>query len=186
LTEKTMVWVEKVLERGMTPLRKFTYIAVTVLFGSQVIVVFAQVIWRFVFDSPFSWSEELARYLQVWLILLMSAVCIRKGRHLAVDYVTHNLSFELQRVFKLISLLAILAYVIVVIVFGIKMIAVAGAQKTPAMQIPIGIIYLAFPITGTFMFLETLVAFVKVVNAQTVTELNQLQRTKEGNLRKSG
>ena len=77
MTEKTMVWVEKVLERGMTPLRKFTYIAVTVLFGSQVIVVFAQVIWRFVFDSPFSWSEELARYLQVWLILLMSAVCIR-------------------------------------------------------------------------------------------------------------
>ena len=67
-----------------------------------------------------------------------------------------------------------MGYLLVVVVFGIQMITVTGGQTTPAMQIPIGIVYLAFPITGTFMFLETLIVLMKVVNARTSDELSAL------------
>ena len=151
-----MLQLEQILEKRMRGIRKVASTAIILLFGLQVLVVFSQVVWRFVFNNPFSWSEELARYLQVWLILITSAVCIRKGRHLAIDYMTHRVSFKVQKIFKLTWLIGIMGYLLVVVVFGIKMITVTGGQTTPAMQIPIGIVYLAFPITGTFMFLETL------------------------------
>ena len=106
-----MKWIENSLESWMVPVRKINYHLIIFLFSIQVLVVFSQVIWRFVFNDPFPWSEELARYLQVWIILLTSTVCIQKSKHLAVDYLTHRLSFKLQRLFKLISMVLSLIHI---------------------------------------------------------------------------
>ena len=116
-----MKWIENSLESWMVPVRKINYHLIIFLFSIQVLVVFSQVIWRFVFNDPFPWSEELARYLQVWIILLTSTVCIQKSKHLAIDYLTHRLSFKLQRLFKLISMVGITCYILVVIIFGIQL-----------------------------------------------------------------
>jgi TRAP-type C4-dicarboxylate transport system permease small subunit len=159
----------------MVPVRKINYHLIIFLFSVQVLVVFSQVIWRFVFNDPFPWSEELARYLQVWIILLTSTVCIQKSKHLAIDYLTHRLSFKLQRLFKLISMLGITSYILVVIVFGIQFIVLVGAQKTPALQVPIGLVYFAFPIAGIHMFFESLIIMIKVKNAGSIEELNRIK-----------
>jgi TRAP-type C4-dicarboxylate transport system permease small subunit len=159
----------------MLPVRKINYHVIIFLFSVQVLVVFSQVIWRFVFNDPFPWSEELARYLQVWIILLTSTVCIQKSKHLAIDYLTHRLSFKLQRLFKLISMLGITSYILVVIIFGIQFIVLVGAQKTPALQVPIGLIYFAFPIAGIHMFFESLIIMIKVKNARSIEELNRIK-----------
>jgi TRAP-type C4-dicarboxylate transport system permease small subunit len=166
--------IERFLERRLWAIRKVAKLAIVVIFGLQVVVVFSQVVWRFVFNNPFSWSEELARYLQVWLILITSAVCIRKGRHLAIDYISHRVSFRVQRFFKLTWLVGIMGYLLVVIVFGIQMITVTGGQTTPALQVPIGLVYLAFPITGIFMLLETFIVLARVINARTTDDLSCL------------
>jgi TRAP-type C4-dicarboxylate transport system permease small subunit len=170
-----MRWIENNLESWMVPVRKINYHLIIFLFSVQVLVVFSQVIWRFVFNDPFPWSEELARYLQVWIILLTSTVCIQKSKHLAIDYLTHRLSFKLQRLFKLISMLGITSYILVVIIFGIQFIVLVGAQKTPALQVPIGLIYFAFPIAGIHMFFESLIIMIKVKNARSIEELNRIK-----------
>ena len=170
-----MKWIENRLESWMVPVRKINYHLIIFLFSVQVLVVFSQVIWRFVFNDPFPWSEELARYLQVWIILLTSTVCIQKSKHLAIDYLTHRLSFKLQRLFKLISMLGITSYILVVIIFGIQFIVLVGAQKTPALQVPIGLIYFAFPIAGIHMFFESLIIMIKVKNAGSIEELNRIK-----------
>ena len=159
----------------MVPIRKINYHLIIFLFSVQVLVVFSQVIWRFVFNDPFPWSEELARYLQVWIILLTSTVCIQKSKHLAINYLTYRLSFKLQRLFKLISMLGITSYILVVIIFGIQFIVLVGAQKTPALQVPIGLIYSAFPIAGIHMFFESLIIMIKVKNARSIEELNRIK-----------
>jgi len=170
-----MKWIENSLERWMVPVRKINYHLIIFLFSIQVLVVFSQVIWRFVFNDPFPWSEELARYLQVWIILLTSTVCIQKSKHLAIDYLTYRLSFKLQRLFKLISMLGITSYILVVIVFGIQFIILVGAQKTPALQVPIGLVYFAFPIAGIHMFFESLIIMIKVKNADSIEDLNRIK-----------
>ena len=67
----------------------------------------------------------------------------------------------------------------VVILFGIQFILAVGAQRTPALQIPIGYIYFAFPIAGIHMFFESLIVMIKVVNTCSIAELNKIKAATE-------
>ncbi|HJO05084.1 MAG TPA: TRAP transporter small permease [Acidobacteriota bacterium] len=137
-------------------LRAAARAVVVFLFAAIVVVVFAQVVSRFVFNAPFSWSEELARYLQVWLILLASAACVRRGLHLTVDYAVHSLGPRLEWTMRFLSLAGVIFFLGVVIVSGIVLISATANQMTPALEIPIRIVYLALPIGALLMLFEAL------------------------------
>ena len=85
-------------------IRKTSEIVIVFLFMLLVAVVFYQVVARYVFNDPPSWTEELARYCQVWIILLTSSICIRKGSHLSVDYFGHRIGVEAKRKMNLCGL----------------------------------------------------------------------------------
>jgi len=143
--------------------RQAVTVLIIVIFSLMVMVVFSQVVWRFAFNNPFPWSEELARYLQVWLILLASVACIRKGRHLAVDFFTQVLSFRIAKILKLVSLVCILLFTGVLFVVSIHLIHITTDQITPAIRVPIMVVYLAFPVSSFLMLLETLLVFLKMI-----------------------
>ena len=166
--------IGKFLDAWMEPVRRLVNMAVVAIFTVIVLVVFSQVIWRFIFNAPFSWSEELARHLQVWLILLTSSVCIRKGRHLSVDYATHALPFGLSRMLKLIIMVVVMFFLWTVIIFSIQMLAITIHQITPAIRIPVLFVYLSLPVTGLLMFLETFILFCKTVNAKDKSEMDAI------------
>ncbi|MBW1700114.1 MAG: TRAP transporter small permease [Deltaproteobacteria bacterium] len=163
-----------ILDSYLSIVRKLLYYIIVLMFGSQVLVVFSQVIWRFVFSDPFSWSEELARYLQVWMVLLTSSVCIREDSHLTVDYAIHNLPFKIKKVLKLIVLIVIMCFLIIVIVYGSKMIMVTKYQITPAMQLPIYVVYFSFPVAGFLMLLEALILFFKIIKTNSLIDLSSI------------
>jgi TRAP-type C4-dicarboxylate transport system permease small subunit len=127
---------------------------VILIFAAIVVVVFSQVVSRFVFNAPFSWSEELARYLQVWLILLTSAAVLRKGLHLAVDYAIHTFSAGVKRWLRVTSLILMIFFLIVVLISGGMLIAATASQRTPALQLPMWLVYLALPVGSILMALE--------------------------------
>jgi TRAP-type C4-dicarboxylate transport system permease small subunit len=66
------------------------------------IAVFLQVVFRYVFQSPLSWSEELARYLFVWSGFLGVALATMRGAHFAIDLLTVRFSASLQRIFAVV------------------------------------------------------------------------------------
>jgi len=165
------------LDARMRWVRKWVNGIIVTLFAVQVIVVFFQVVWRFIFNNPFSWSEELARFLQVWLILLASSVCIRKGRHLAVDFATHALPFRINRIFKLFNMVLILFFTGTLVIFSIHMILVTFNQMTPAMRVPVLVVYSAFPVAGLLMFLETFIVFLKLFGVKNAVSMNALYDT---------
>lgn len=61
------------------------------------------------FNQPHTWTEELARFFQAWIILLASSICLRKDSHLAVEYVGPALTPGARRAVAVItgSLIAI-------------------------------------------------------------------------------
>ena len=119
-----MQTIEKFLDARMELIRKSINAVIITIFAVQVVIIFSQVVWSYIFNNPFPWSGELARHLQVWLILLTSSVCIRKGRHLAVDYATHALPFRINKILKLIIMVFIMFFTWIVIIFGIQMIII--------------------------------------------------------------
>ena len=71
---------------------------VVVLFLAMTITVIIQVFFRFVIQSPLRWTEELARYLMIWLVLMASAIAMRNRSHLQVDVLTSALPQKPKRI----------------------------------------------------------------------------------------
>ena len=138
----------------MKGIRKTTEIVIIILFAVLVAVVFYQVVARYIFNDPPSWTEELARYCQVWIILLTSSICIRKGSHLAVDYFSHSLSVGVKKNINIVMSSLIVLYILIVIIFGWKLMVVGQYQLSPALQIKMSFVYVIFPLSGVLMLLE--------------------------------
>ncbi|MFC2161543.1 TRAP transporter small permease [Acidobacteriota bacterium] len=138
----------------MKILRKITESVIFFLFIVLVAVVFYQVLSRYAFNNPPSWTEELARYCQVWIILLTSSICIRKGSHLAVDYLSHKFSQRINFIIQVFNHLLVILYVSVVFVFGMKLMLVGRYQISPALQINMLFVYIIFPLSGILMLVE--------------------------------
>ena len=138
----------------MKVIRKTTEIVIVFLFVSLVTIVFYQVVARYIFSDPPSWTEELARYCQVWIILLTSSICIRKGSHLAVDYFSHRLSLGVKKIINIVMSSLIVLYILIVIFFGWKLMVVGQYQLSPALQVKMSFVYIIFPLSGILMLLE--------------------------------
>jgi len=141
----------------MKAIRKTNEIVIIFLFSVLVAVVFYQVVARYIFNNPPSWTEELARYCQVWVILLASSICIRKGSHLAVDYFSHRLSPGAKRKINIVMSSLIVLYILVIIIFGWKLMVVGWYQVSPALQVNMSFVYLVFPLSGILMILEAII-----------------------------
>jgi TRAP-type C4-dicarboxylate transport system permease small subunit len=133
-------------------------VAIVTLFAVLTGAVFAQVVARYVFNQPPAWTEELARFCQVWIILLASSICVRKGSHLAVDYLGPALSPQARRIVAFFTGLLIALYSLVVVIWGIRLALIGTLQTSPAVQLNMGWVYLIFPLAGGLMLLETVLA----------------------------
>lgn len=140
----------------MKVVRRATESVIVALFVLLVGVVFFQVVARYVFNRPPAWTEELARYCQVWIILLTSPLCIRKGSHLAVDYFGHKLNPAGRRRLDLLSGLLVIIYTAIVSIHGIHLMVVGRFQVSPAMGINMSLVYLVLPVAGVLMLVEAI------------------------------
>lgn len=146
-------------------LRKFIDRLIVVLFTIQILVVFSQVTSRYVFNNSLTWAEEMARYLQVWVVFLAAAAAIRTGSHISVDYATHNLSSRYKKFLSIIVVFLTILFLCIVTVYGFKLFIKIyhSTQRSPAMQIPMFVPYLAIPVGGFFMLVEAIMVFLKLI-----------------------
>jgi TRAP-type transport system small permease protein len=147
----------------MRSIRKATEFIIIFLFAVLAAVVFYQVVARYLFNNPPSWTEELARYCQVWVILLTSSICIRKGSHLAVDYFGHRFSAELKRKINIALNILVAFYLLVVIVFGWKLMVAGRYQLSPALQVKMSYVYVVFPVSGVLMLTEAVLETARLI-----------------------
>ena len=128
----------------------FTVI-ITVLFGGFVLIAFAQVVFRYVIGYSLYWSEELARYLFVWVSFLGSVVALERGVHIGMDVVVAKLPAGPRRYVEVSSDIAVAAFLVFLTVQGLKMALRNMIQKSPALQVPMGVVSLAIPVGTALM-----------------------------------
>jgi C4-dicarboxylate transporter DctQ subunit len=142
--------------------------ALAVILAGITALVLLQVIARYGFGRPPSWTEELARYLQVWLVMLAAPVCLRRGMHLAVDYLSPRLDplGMAHATIRLLVLGSVAAFAGVLAWFGITLLAVAAVQRSPALGISMAWPYAAIPLSGALMFLEAVWSIAALVSSR--------------------
>ena len=150
------------LQRISYLLDRFSCFSVIILLAVLVIVVFAQVLGRYVFHSSIFWSEELSRYVTVWATMLCSSVCLRRGAHMGIRFV-HDLLPELLRKYtSLMVYSAIMIFLMIVFANGIKLVDKTWAQLSPTLLMPMGIAYLSVPVGAALMMVQNLALLEKI------------------------
>ena len=145
----------------MSKFMRYLENVVGAILGVMAILVIYQVLARYVLDDPPSWTEELARYLQVWLVLLAAPICLYRGMHLAVNYLTPRLPPTPRRVVRTGIHLLVGFFCLVFTFFGIKLMKVAALQVSPALGLSMIWPYLAVPVSGLAMIGVTVTLLVR-------------------------
>ena len=136
-------------------LRRAIQLVIVGMFAVLIATVFYQVVGRYVFNAPPAWSEELARFLQVWIALLASALCVHQGMHLGVDYLLHAAPPHGRAILEVVVNLLVSGFLLLLFVQGIRILDVAAVQSSPAMGINMWYAYLAVPVGAFLMLLES-------------------------------
>jgi TRAP-type C4-dicarboxylate transport system permease small subunit len=128
---------------------KFTEVLSSCILALMTVLVTWQVITRFVLKNPSTITEALAKYLFLWLVLITSAYVIGKREHMAIEFFVNRFSKKTQIVLGIITEIVILLFVAIVLTYGGGFIATnAMTQMDSALPVPVGVIYMALPVSG--------------------------------------
>ncbi|NLN15819.1 MAG: TRAP transporter small permease [Firmicutes bacterium] len=127
--------------------------AATAVFVFMFLVTAMQVILRFVFQRPFMWTEEAARFLYVWLTFLGAAVIMRDNEHITIDFLVKRLPRKVQLALSLCIRLAIVVYCVVVFMGSLIMIRINWDAPSSTMPnvVTMAHVYLAVPVGMTLL-----------------------------------
>jgi TRAP-type C4-dicarboxylate transport system permease small subunit len=150
-------WVKKVLDRLLEPL-------VMVVVAVLVLDVLLQVFTRFVLNKPSSWTEELAVFMLIWVALRGAAGARGRGAHLGIDYFVGKLPERVRLATEVFVFFCVAAFSFLVMVLGgIDLVrsTLELGQPSPALNVQMGHVYLAVPISGFFLTLYAVIALVE-------------------------
>lgn len=139
------------------------------LFGlgfSMAILVAVQVFCRYILNSSLFWSEELARYLLVWLSFFGATVAYYRSLHPGVDTITSRLGPSQQRITRFLVHIVAMALAGVMVVSGTQFAWFVRMQVSPALSIPKWIILTVIPLCGTLFFFYALLFFLKTLQQE--------------------
>lgn len=139
-------------------------VLLTILSSVMVAVIFLQVVMRQM-DASLSWSEELARYCFIWLVYIGISYGVKKQRHVKVDAVLLLFKEKGQVILNIISNLLFMAFAIFVITYGYDIATklLEFGQKSPANQIPMGLVYMATPVGMGLTLIRLLQNLIKLI-----------------------
>jgi TRAP-type C4-dicarboxylate transport system permease small subunit len=142
------------LNRAKKTTDRFLELSLIILMGANVLNVLWQVFTRFILRSPSSFTEELARFLLIWVGLLGASYAAGKKMHLAIDVVLQSLKNK-KKIWTeiIIQVFIFLFSFLVMVVGGLRLVTITLTlnQISAALQIKLGYVYLVLPISGFFI-----------------------------------
>ena len=143
------------------------------LIGAVALLVFS-VCWgvftRYILRSQAEWTDELARFLLIWIALLGGAVAFGTKGHLGVDYFVGKLHPEGAKLMAIIGQIIVLIFAVSILLIGGSHVVhntLAMQQTTPALGWKMGHVYLALPIAGIFVIIYTLENLIEIIKPPT-------------------
>jgi TRAP-type C4-dicarboxylate transport system permease small subunit len=138
-------------ERVLVTLNRWIVIA---MMAVMVLLVFMNVVSRYIFNHSIIWAEEVSQYLMVWVAFLGAGLALRQGRHVAVEMLQDRLPPTARRMTRHLVALLLIVFMGILTVLGFQFAHFAWDQETPVLNIPLGIPYLAVPIGALLLVMH--------------------------------
>jgi len=157
------------MEKLLKGLNKILYGISVSAMAVMLMLIFLQVIMRYFFNHTFECSEEMARFLFVWVVFLGSALIMGENGHLAVQLLPRKFEGTMLGSFMALFInICSYAFILLLLIQGSKMTSVMTFQTAPGLGISMSWVYVVIPISACLMMLylfrDTLEIFRKFGN----------------------
>ena len=126
-----------------------------------IVPVTMQIVSRYTALIPsYIWTEELSRFMFIWMVMIGAMVAVREGTHFDVD-VWPDLSPRVSATLHIVSNLFVLVFALVFVWWGIKFVRFGWSQQSELAELPMPFIFLAWPVAGLTWLLFLGEAFVR-------------------------
>ena len=153
MLSRTSHWMNKIAE-----------VLCSVILLTMTLVVTLQVVCRYFLGASLVWSEELSRYGLVWITFLGGSIALKKRAHMALQALVDKLSPKSRKVVQIFTLFTIMGFLTIATVKGVQLAIFNLKQHSPAMGVPMGVVYSAIPAGCLLMMVhaaEQLVALLR-------------------------
>jgi len=130
------------------------------LLAVMTFAVFTQVMVRFVLTAlgvnlSAAWTEELARYVLIWIVFLGAGIGCRKRQMISLEFVVRWLPSPLGPILVHLGLVVCIGFFALLISQGLAFVELGEVETSPVMQIPKAWVYAAMPVGAGLMILNT-------------------------------
>ncbi|MDO5757134.1 MAG: TRAP transporter small permease [Rhodobacterales bacterium] len=147
--------IDRLLGTILTPVVFFGMAALTA-------VITLQIVSR-VFFTSVSWTEEVARFLLIWITFLGAALAWQQGRHLAVALLRASLPRAPRRAATGLAILVSLCFMVTLAVIGIRYMNVQSFQKSPSLRLSMSYVYAVMPIAAGLMAALSVIDLIRLI-----------------------
>lgn len=129
--------------------------------GAMVIIIVYQVILRYCLNSSNSWSEELARYLFIYDVMLASSIAIRKNSHLQVDFLLNLLNEKTKAIFTIVATAIGIVFLAFFFSYSLTLCTASLGNISPGVRVSMAVPYASMPIGAVLMILTSIEVILK-------------------------
>lgn len=148
--------------------------------AAMALMVFGNVVLRYLFDSGITWSEEMSRYLFIYVVFLGAIAALKDNEHLGVDMLVKRLPLHLRRFTYVVSN-GLVIYTLYLLCDGSwKLMLLSVDTKAPATGLPFSFIYAVGVITSVCMGVILIInTFRVIVNKDSIHKLSRTMESEE-------
>lgn len=152
------------MEKFRNLIDKIIELFCTVIMIIMTVLVSWQVFTRYVFNKPSTVTEQLCQYLFIWLVLFGSAFIFGKREHMQIVFIKDKLPPKIGMICDVIQEVIIFIFTLgVLVVGGYQSSMRQMVQVDAALQIPVGVIYAAIPLSGVFVLFYSVLNMKKII-----------------------
>lgn len=145
---------ENMLSKAFRTLNKTVEVTSVILLVLVSLVVFYSVFLRYVFKSPLAWSEEVARYMFIWMVFLGFSIAEKSGDHFKIEVFIEMAPLKLRLVIEVLLNLLIFYALFVLFQEGVNYYDQGKSGLSTILEMPLNYIYVALPIAMVLTFLN--------------------------------
>jgi TRAP-type C4-dicarboxylate transport system permease small subunit len=158
------------VELVMNKLKKTCATGLFFLMGGLILLLGANILLRYCFDSPIAWSNTISRYIYIIIVLVGSAIAYIEEGHARVDVLYNRVGSTVKKLFDFSHYIIIMGLCIIFMVVGTQHAISMWSVHPPIISwLPIGSIYLSIPLFAFLTFLYLLKSMISLFSTRSTS-----------------
>jgi len=149
-------------ERILGGIEKVVVYIAYLLVALMVINTSTGVFFRYILNNALSWTDELGRYMMIWVGFFGCYLAARDNSHVGVEMFVGLFKPGAQRVFHVVARVVVIVFLFIILSESGKQLGLLGIQTSPALEIPMAIPYSAVSVGVFLMLIENIAHLVRL------------------------